>query len=72
MPAMNLTSSIPPSPETSILSSELGRQRLVAGVLTFTENTPLAPSARELALLDSFVHGELTIDEVVARLEDEA
>jgi hypothetical protein len=56
---------------SSVLASELGRQRLVASVLSFTENTSLTPSTLERELLGRFVQGELTIDEVVARLEDE-
>lgn len=67
---MSSTSSVLTSPSTSVLNSKQGRQRLVAGVLGFTENTPIAASVRERDLLDRFVLGELTIDEVVAQLEE--
>lgn len=53
----------------SLLSTEDGRRRLLAAALTLTENTRLAPSAYERELLDRFVWGELTLDQVEARLE---
>lgn len=55
--------------KASILSSEQGRKRLVASILGFTENTSIAASVLERDLLDRFVLGELTIDEVVSQLE---
>ena len=53
----------------SILATEEGRRRVLAAVLTLTDNTRLAPSRYERELLDRFVWGELTLDEVVVRLD---
>ncbi|MBJ6110797.1 hypothetical protein JAO73_17365 [Hymenobacter sp. BT523] len=55
-------------PSASVLATAQGRQRLVMTALRLTENTALAPQAYERALLDRFVAGELTIDEVLQRL----
>ena len=53
----------------SILATEQGRRRVLAFILTMTENTRLAPLRYERELLERFVWGELTLDEVEARLE---
>lgn len=53
----------------SLLLTEDGRRHALAAVLTLTENTRLAPSVYERELLDRFVWGELTLDQVEARLE---
>jgi hypothetical protein len=55
--------------DTSILASERGRQRLLTAALRITENTSIAPNDYERRLLDQFVEGQLTIDEVVAQLD---
>ena len=55
----------------SLLETEQGRQRLVTAALKLTENTALAPREYERMLLDQFVHGELTIDEVIGCLENQ-
>ena len=55
--------------QASLLSTEHSRRRAVTLTLKLTENTPLAPKHYERMLLDQFIRGELTIDEVVARLE---
>lgn len=52
----------------SPLDTEPGRRRILAAVLTLTEDTRLAPSVYERELLDRFVWGELTLDQVEARL----
>jgi hypothetical protein len=51
------------------LESEEGRRRLVASILTLTENTRLAPDTYEQELLEQFVRGEMTIDDVLSRLD---
>jgi hypothetical protein len=52
-----------------VLATEQGRQRLVTAALKLTENTALAPKDYERTLLEQFVRGEMTIDEVIARLD---
>ena len=52
----------------SPLDTESGRQRLVTAALNLTQGTALAPKAYERMLLDHFVRGILTLDEVLARL----
>lgn len=56
-------------PDNSVLASEQGRQRLLKTALRITENTAIAPDAYERMLLDQFVVGQLTIDQVLAQLE---
>ncbi len=56
----------------SPLATEQSRQRLVKAVIAFTEGTALFPQAYEQQLLDQFVRGRLTIDEVVYYLEAQA
>ena len=51
------------------LSSEPARRRAVDLVLNLAENTPLAPQAYERLLLEQFIRGELTIEEVIVQLE---
>ena len=53
----------------SLLDTEHGRQRLVTAALRIAEGTRLMPKQYERMLLDQFVRGNLTLDEVVARLE---
>jgi hypothetical protein len=54
--------SIPPSTEQE-------RKRLVTMALGLTAGTPLVPKAYERMLLDEFVRGNLSIEQVVTRLE---
>ncbi|WP_426061491.1 hypothetical protein [Hymenobacter sp. B1770] len=54
--------------KNSLLATENGRRRALAAVLTLTENTHFAPSVYERELLDRFVWGELTLDQVEVRL----
>ena len=53
----------------SALASESVRQRFVAGLLTLTHGTRLAPTPEEQALLAQFVRGEMTLEQVLAQLE---
>jgi hypothetical protein len=66
-----MESSIPNSSfqDSSILASEQGRQRVLKTALRITENTAIAPDEYERMLLDQFVVGQLTIDQVLAQLE---
>lgn len=48
------------------------RKRAVGWVLRFVENTTLDPSSYERDLLDCFVEGSLSLDEVLDRLEQPA
>ena len=57
-------------PSASVLATAQGRQRLVMTALRLTENTALAPKDYERTLLEQFVDGKLTIDEVMLRLEE--
>ena len=49
---------------------EAVRRRAVATVVALTANTPLAPKRYERQLLARYQAGELTIEEVLARLEE--
>ena len=51
-----------------LLVTEDARRHALAVALALTENTRLAPSAYERELLDRFVWGELTLDQVEAHL----
>jgi len=59
------------SPQASPLDTESGRQRLVTVALNLTRGTALAPEAYEQMLLDQFVRGVLTLDEVLTRLNEQ-
>ena len=56
-----------PTPH-ACLATVQSRQRVVAAALDFTQGTALAPQQYERALLDLFVRGFLTIDQVMERL----
>jgi hypothetical protein len=45
------------------------RRRAVRSLISFTRQTPLAAGRYERKLLSRFAEGELTIDEVLHRLE---
>ncbi|SMB81467.1 hypothetical protein SAMN00120144_4300 [Hymenobacter roseosalivarius DSM 11622] len=51
------------------LTTEHGRQRLVTAALRMAQGGHLMPKAYERMLLDQFVRGTLTLDEVIACLE---
>ncbi|HEX8657920.1 MAG TPA: hypothetical protein VF690_10315 [Hymenobacter sp.] len=51
-------------------TTEQARRRLVNNALKLTDNTSLAAGPYERLLLDRFVRGELTIDQVLTYLED--
>lgn len=53
---------------TSLLQEAL-RRRAVAAAVALTANTPLAPKRYERQLLARYQTGELTIDQVLARLD---
>ncbi|MGY2134687.1 hypothetical protein ACW9KT_20830 [Hymenobacter sp. HD11105] len=57
---------------TSDLNRRDGRERAVAWALTITRNTPLAPRDHEQQLLEKFVLGEMSLDEVISSLEGDA
>jgi|GEM_PF-6924072 hypothetical protein len=52
------------------LATEQARRRFVDNALKFTDGTPLAAGPYERRLLDQFVRGELTIEQVLAYLEE--
>ena len=58
-----------PQADCSALATEQGRQLAVRFALRLTENSPLAPKQYERLLLEQFVHGELSLDQVIAQLE---
>ena len=55
--------------QLSDLSERDGRERAVAWALSITQNTPLGPKEHDQRLLQLFVGGELSLDEVITRLE---
>jgi len=55
--------------QASSLATEQSRQRLVEAVISFTQGTSIFPEPYERQLLDQFVRGRMTIDEVVYYLE---
>jgi hypothetical protein len=52
-----------------LLSTEQSRQRIVRATLDFVSGTALYPSRYEQFLLVQFVRGNLTIDQVVQRVD---
>ena len=54
---------------SSPLGTEKSRRRLVAAALNLTQGTPLAPNQYEQMLLDQFIRGTLTLDQVLTLLE---
>ena len=56
--------------QLSDLSRRESRERAVAWALTITRNTPLAPKHYEQELLEQFVEGQLSIDEIITHLEE--
>lgn len=66
---MNAPTPEPVSPPASLLGTAHGRQRLVTVALRLAHGTALAPGPYECRLLDQFVRGLLTLDEVASRLE---
>ncbi|WP_133274366.1 hypothetical protein [Hymenobacter radiodurans] len=57
--------------QPSDLMQRDGRERAVAWALTITQNTPLAPAQQEQQLLNKFIAGELSLDEVIMLLDEE-
>jgi len=66
---MKVSLSVHLAPQASLVATEQGRQRLVTVALRIAHGTPLMPKAYERMLLDQFVRGNLTLGEVLARLE---
>jgi hypothetical protein len=58
--------------QVSSLATEQSRQRLVSAVISFTQGTSIFIEPYEKQLLDQFVRGRMTIDEVVYYLETSA
>lgn len=56
-------------PTSNPLDSTSSRQRAVAFALALAENTSLQPAEWEHTLLQLFIAGELSLDELEARLE---
>lgn len=54
------------------LTTEQGRRQAVAFALRFAQGTALAPTPYEQVLLNCFVRGELTLDELEAELNQAA
>jgi hypothetical protein len=54
----------------AILNTEPGRRRAVDVALDLTHNTPIVPQEYERVLLEAFVQGVLSLDQVIAHLED--
>ena len=52
------------------MQTQLLRRKAVAFGLALTRNTPLAPGLPEKQLLAAYIQGRLTLDEVVACLEE--
>jgi|GEM_PF-1601191 len=67
---MNYSSPVRCPLPVAALATEQGRLRLVKAVIAFTEGTALFPDSYERQLLDQFVCGHLTIDEVAQYLEE--
>ncbi len=57
------------APQASLLATEHGRQHLVTVTRRIAQGTRLMLKAYERTLLDQFVRGNLTLDEVITRLE---
>jgi len=53
----------------SALSTPHARRRAVEVALRLVAGTPLAPNAYEQELLDQFVQGDLTLDQLEYRME---
>lgn len=58
--------------QPTLTSTEQGRRRLVTVALNIVKGTALEPKEYERMLLEQFVHGNLTIDQVIQRLEQNA
>ncbi|WP_375436239.1 antitoxin VbhA family protein [uncultured Hymenobacter sp.] len=53
----------------TLLENKEKRQYAVAWALRFAQNTSLDPSPYERALLNRFIEGSLTIDQVLEQLD---
>lgn len=66
---MKATLSLQMHHQVSLLDNEHGRQRLVTVALNIAQGTALMPKPYERQLLDQFVRGVLTLDEMIAYLD---
>jgi hypothetical protein len=66
---MQASTSLFVSQQTHQCTTAQQRQRLVTMALGLAAGTPLAPKDYERMLLDEFVRGNLSIDQVLTRLE---
>jgi hypothetical protein len=57
------------SQRVQLLATPQGRQQLVAAALDFVAGTALLPGDYERVLLNQFVEGSLTIEQVLEHLE---
>lgn len=57
------------SEHATVLRTEQARRRAVLLALSLSENTPLAPQPYEQMLLERFICGELSLDQVIVQLE---
>jgi len=53
------------------MKNQLARAKVVNAALAITKDTAIAPSQYELQLLEKYVLGALTIEKVIALLEEE-
>lgn len=58
--------------QVSALTTEQSRQRLATAVISFTQGTRFSLEPYQQQVLDLFLQGRLTIDEVVYSLESAA
>lgn len=57
--------------QLSDLDKRAGRERAVAWALAITLNTTLAPKQYEKQLLERFIAGQLSLDEVISCLQEQ-
>ena len=57
------------SDHAAVLGTEQARRRAVLLALSLSENTPLAPQSYERMLLERFIRGELTLNQVITQHE---
>lgn len=53
------------------LESEAHRRRAIAWAIALTADTPLAPQQYEQELLEAYAQGQLTLDQVLAKLDSQ-
>jgi hypothetical protein len=58
--------------QTPLYTAERSRQRLVSAIISYAGNPSIFPEPYQRQLLDLFMRGRMTIDEVVYYLESKA